>query len=106
MQNIPHSTNFLRSEVLICIWPQAEVLWVSLSKALITPLPCCYSCLPRKPGFPDGASGKEPANAGDVRNVSLISGPGRSLGEGHRDPIQYSCLENSHGQKSLVRYSP
>ena len=35
-----------------------------------------------------------PANAGDVRDVCLIPGSGRSLGEGHDDPLQYSCLEN------------
>ena len=33
-----------------------------------------------------------PANAGDV---GLIPGPGRSLGEGNGNPLQYSCLENS-----------
>ena len=27
-------------------------------------------------------------------------------GGGHGSPPQYSCLENSHGQKSLVGYSP
>ena len=32
-----------------------------------------------------------PANAGDV---GLIPGSGRSPGEGHGNPIQYSCLEN------------
>ena len=35
-----------------------------------------------------------PANAGDVRNVGLIPGWGRSLGGGHGNPLQYSCLEN------------
>ena len=25
---------------------------------------------------------------------------------GHDNPLQYSCLENSHGQRSLVGYSP
>ena len=30
----------------------------------------------------------------------------RSPGGGHGDPLQYSCLENPHGQKSLVCYSP
>ena len=34
------------------------------------------------------------ANAGDMRDVSLISGSGRSPGEGHGNPLQYSCLEN------------
>ena len=26
-------------------------------------------------------------------------------GGGHGNPLQYSCLENSHGQRSLVGYS-
>ena len=30
----------------------------------------------------------------------------RSSGGGHGNPLQYSCLENPHGQKSLVGYSP
>ena len=34
------------------------------------------------------------ANAGDVRDVGLIPGLGRSLGGGHGNPLQYSCLEN------------
>ena len=25
---------------------------------------------------------------------------------GHDNPLQYSCLENSHGQRRLVGYSP
>ena len=55
-------------------------------------------------GFPGGASGKETAwNAGDK---SLIPGMGRSPGEGNGNPLQYSCLENPHGQRSLVGYSP
>ena len=28
------------------------------------------------------------------------------LGEGHGNPLQYACLENPHGQRSLVGYSP
>ena len=35
-----------------------------------------------------------PGNAGDIRDVSLISGSGISPGEGNGYPIQYSCLEN------------
>ena len=31
---------------------------------------------------------------------------GRSLGGGNGNPLQYSCLENPHGQRSLVGYSP
>ena len=35
-----------------------------------------------------------PANAGDIRDAGSIPGSGRSLGEGHGNPLQYSCLEN------------
>ena len=39
--------------------------------------------------------GKETAcNAGNVREVGLIPGSRRSRGEGHGNPLQYSCLEN------------
>ena len=31
-----------------------------------------------------------PANAGNVRDVGLISGLGRSSGGGHGNPLQYS----------------
>ena len=33
-------------------------------------------------------------NAGDVREADLIPELGRSPGEGHDNPLQYSCLEN------------
>jgi len=36
-----------------------------------------------------------PANTEDIRDAGLISGSGRSLGGGHSNPLQYSCLENS-----------
>ena len=45
-------------------------------------------------------------NAGDIRDASSILGWGRSPGGGHGNPLQYSCLENSHGQRSLAGYSP
>ena len=35
-----------------------------------------------------------PANAGNVRDVDSIPELGRSPGEGHGNPPQYSCLEN------------
>ena len=43
-----------------------------------------------------------PANAGDVDSVPEL---GRSPGEGNGNPLQYSCLENLHGQRSLVGHS-
>ena len=36
-----------------------------------------------------------PASVRDLRDVGLISGWGRSPGEGQSNPLQYSCLENS-----------
>ena len=36
----------------------------------------------------------QPANAGDMRDAGLIPGLGRSPGEEHGNPLQYSCLEN------------
>ena len=35
-----------------------------------------------------------PGNAGDVRDVGLIPGLGRSAGGGHDKPLQYTYLEN------------
>ena len=46
-------------------------------------------------GFPGGSVVKNlPADAGDARDVGLIPGLGRSLGEGNGNPLQYSCLGN------------
>ena len=46
------------------------------------------------------------ANAGDIKDTGWIPGSGRSPGGGRGNPLQYSCLENPHGQKGLVGYSP
>ena len=34
-----------------------------------------------------------PASAGDIKDAGSILGLGRSPGEGHGSPLQYSCLE-------------
>ena len=47
-----------------------------------------------------------PAKAEDIRDMGSIPGLGTSLGEGHGNPLQYSCLENPDGQMSLEGYSP
>ena len=44
-----------------------------------------------------------PANLGDTGSIPRL---GRSPGGGHDNPLQYSCLENPHGQKSLAGYNP
>ena len=39
-----------------------------------------------------------PASAGDIRDVGSIPGSGRSLGEGHGNPLQYSFWGNRMGR--------
>ena len=55
-------------------------------------------------GFPVDPDGKESAcNEG---HLGSIPGLGRSPGGQQGNLLQYSCLENPHGQRSLVGYSP
>ena len=46
----------------------------------------------------------EAEDTGDA--MGLRPGSGRSLGEGHGNPLQYSCLGDSHGQRSLAGCGP
>ena len=51
--------------------------------------------------------GKEPAaNAAGTGEAGSTPGSGRSPGGGDDNPLQYSCLEKFHGQKSLVGCRP
>ena len=55
-------------------------------------------------GFLCGSDGRESdCNVGDLGSVP---GLGRSPGGGQGNPLQYSCLENPHGQRSLAGCSP
>ena len=55
-------------------------------------------------GFPGDSDGKESTcNAGDPGSIPRV---GRSPGGGHGNLLQYSCLENPYGQRSLAGYSP
>ena len=48
-----------------------------------------------------------PASAGDVKDVGLIPGLGRSPGGGHGNPLQYSCLGNPMDRGAWwTTYSP
>ena len=51
-------------------------------------------------GFPGDSDIKESACI--VGDMGSISGLGRSPGRGHGNPLQYSCLENPHGQNLVV----
>ena len=55
-------------------------------------------------GFDSSSDGK--TSACDAGDLGSIPGSGRSLGEGNGNPLQYPCLENPHGQRILVGYSP
>ena len=58
-------------------------------------------------GFPDGAVAKNPpATAGGRRDAGSIPGSGGRPGVGNSNPFRYHCLENAHGQRSLVGCSP
>ena len=46
--------------------------------------------------FPGGSDGKE--SACNAEDLGSITGLGRSLGGGQGNPLQYSFLENPHGQ--------
>ena len=41
-----------------------------------------------------------------VNSVCSSPGLGKFPGRGHGNPVQYSCLENPHGWRSLAGYSP
>ena len=53
----------------------------------------------RAAGFPGGSA----CNAGDLGSTSEL---GRSPGGGHGNPLQDSCLENPHRQRSLAACNP
>ena len=52
------------------------------------------------PRLPWWLSGKE--STASSRDADLIPGLGRSPGEGNGNPLRYSCLEKSYGQRSLA----
>ena len=53
-------------------------------------------------GFPGGSVVKNlPANAGDMGDLGSTPGSERFPGGDNYNPLQYSCLEKSHGQRSL-----
>ena len=66
---------------------------------------CVYNT--QEKSLPDAARGKESTcKAGDARDVGSIPELGRFPGGGNGNPLQYPCLGVSHGQRSLVSYSP
>ena len=64
---------------------------------------CKFSMVFGSVDFPGGSDGK--ASVYHVGDPGSSPGLGRSPGEGNYNPLQYYCLEKSHGQRSLVGYS-
>ena len=54
--------------------------------------------------FPGGSDYKE--SSCNAEDLGSPPGLGRSSRGGHSNPLQYPCLENPHGQKSLAGDSP
>ena len=68
-----------------------------------SPVPVYPTCL-QVLREPQTAQWKNPpANAG---KPGSLPGLGRSPGGGSGNPLQYSCLENSHGQENPSGHSP
>ena len=54
-------------------------------------------------GFPGGSDGKEST---EMWETWVLSWDRKIPGGRHGNPLQDSCLENPHGQRSLEGYSP
>ena len=70
-------------------WNESQIFKIQLR---VCPLPNTFV------GFLGGSVGKE--STCNVGHLDLIPGAG------HGNPLQYSCPENPHGQRSLACYSP
>ena len=105
-----------------CLWTQQFHLEIypkknhmSFYAFKVYPEGCSFHIVPKNwkknnlnvhcwPGFPSSLAGKESAcNTGDLGSIPEL---GRSPGGVHGLPLQYSCLENLQGQRSLEGYSP
>ena len=97
-----HFPSFLLWVLLKCYLLREALLHSSAQDGYF--VTCSNSIWHPSTRFPGEAVVKNPpANAGDA---GLIPGLGRSPGEGNGNPLQYYCLEKSHGQRSLVGYIP
>ena len=81
------ATGVTKSRMQLSNWvhTQTQLFYIHLCKYL---------------GFPGGSDGKE--SACNVEDLGSIPGLRRSHGGGHDNPLQYSCLENPHGQRNYL----
>ena len=102
-------TSFVKYVPILPLSPQnAESTFIIIRTLLLSQWdmgqPCSLCEGAFTPVCLGGSDSKESAcNVGDL---GLIPGLGRSPGGGHGNPLQYSCLENLHGQRILVGYGP
>ena len=82
----------LQSGLLLVATPWTAALQASLPFTVSTE--CIYH----------GSVGK--SSACNAEDLGSTPGLGRSPGEGNGNPLQCSCLENPHGQRSLAGYTP
>ena len=75
--------------------------WFHQHDILLSGFCCSYTYLPTILG---SSNGKKSGH--DAGNLGCIPGLRRFPGERHGNPLQYSCLENPHGQRILGGYSP
>ena len=101
-QEMPETRSALSS--WLCL-SSAVRLWRShgVSWSLRFPTEKMEECI-QLSGLPRWLSGKE--SACNAEDSGSVPGSWRSPGEGNGNPLQYSCLGKSHGQRSLAGYSP
>ena len=89
-QTIRHEEFFpTQDRVNFCLLFGPSTIWMKLTHIV---------------ALPGGSDSKESTcNRGDLGS---IPGLGRFPGGEHCNPLQYSSLENSHGQRSLAGYNP
>ena len=89
---------------LSCIVEGLRIQCLSFSISLEKTNAYFFLIIQIKHSFLGGSVGKESAcNAGDL---GLIPGSGRSPGERHGNPLQYSCLEKNPMDRGTASYSP
>ena len=90
-----YTWTFCSLNLEVALFPSTGSRWLEL---------VAWHCLTAKTGFPGGSDGKE--STCNVRDLGSIPELERSPGGGHDNSLQYSCLENLHGQRRLAGYSP
>ena len=83
------------SRLVITFLPSSKCLLISWVQYIYTHISM---------GYPGGSDDKH--SACDMEHLGSSPGLGRSPEGGHGSPLQYSCLENPHGQRSMAGYSP